>query len=58
MVFVLPEEDKEAPDEDTDMDFVADRVVLLSLPVKERQVTDCTTEQDYPVPHPGQWPLS
>lgn len=30
----LPEEDKVAPDEDTDMDLVADRLVLLSLPVK------------------------
>lgn len=36
---VLPEEDKVAPDEDTDMDLVADKLVLLSLPVKQRQFT-------------------
>lgn len=36
-----------APDEDTDIDLVADRLVLLSLPVKERQFTDCTTKQKH-----------
>lgn len=34
VALALPEEDKVAPDEDTDMDLVADRLVLLSLPVK------------------------
>lgn len=29
-----------APDEDTDMDLVADRVVLQSLPVKDRRFKD------------------
>ncbi len=36
-----------APDEDTDMDLVADRLVLLSLPVKERQFTDWTTKHKH-----------
>lgn len=43
-IFVLPEEDRAAPDEDTDMDLVADREVLLSLPVQERQFIDWTTK--------------
>lgn len=46
-ILVLPEEDKVAPDEDTDMDLVADRLVLLSLPVKERQFTDWTTKHKH-----------
>lgn len=42
-IFILPEEAKVAPDEDTDMDLIAARLVLLSLPVKERPFTDWTT---------------
>lgn len=53
---VLPEEDKVAPDEDTDMDLVADRLVLLSLPVEERPFTDWTTKQEYSIPIPPPWP--
>lgn len=40
----IPEDARVAPDEDTDMDLVADRLVLLSLPVKERTFTDWTTK--------------
>lgn len=44
-IYVLPEkedveEERAAPGEDMDMDLVADRYVLLSLPVKQRQSTD------------------
>lgn len=41
-IYALPE-DNAAPDEDTDMDLVADRLVLLSLPVKDQQFTGRTT---------------
>lgn len=35
-----PELENVAPEEETDMDLVADRLVLLSLPAKEKDLTE------------------
>lgn len=50
---VLPE-DKVAPDEDTDMDLIADKLVLLSLPVTESKFRGWTT---IPFPSPVTLPI-